>query len=167
MNSPDIDALKNARDHREIALELQGVSRRFGGRAVLKDVSLNIRRGQFVSMLGASGAGKTTLLRILAGLDKADEGRVRVANARSVVFQEPRLVPARRVWENVVIGHDRLGAAKTTHSPRSTKWVLQVTRKAGQRRFRAAKRNALHWPERSCASRVSCSSMNPSPHSMH
>ncbi|WP_250493013.1 ABC transporter ATP-binding protein [Caballeronia sp. GAWG1-1] len=112
MNSPDIDALKNARDHREIALELQGVSRRFGGRAVLKDVSLNIRRGQFVSMLGASGAGKTTLLRILAGLDKADEGRVRVANARSVVFQEPRLVPARRVWENVVIGHDRLGAAK-------------------------------------------------------
>jgi sulfonate transport system ATP-binding protein len=63
-------------------------------------------------MLGASGAGKTTLLRILAGLDQADSGRVRVAGARSVVFQEPRLVPAKRVWENVVIGHDRLSAAK-------------------------------------------------------
>jgi len=100
------------RDERETALELDGVSRVFAGRAVLKDVSLNVRRGQFVSMLGASGAGKTTLLRILAGLDQADSGRVRVAGARSGVFQEPRLVPAKRVWENVVIGHDRLSAAK-------------------------------------------------------
>jgi sulfonate transport system ATP-binding protein len=84
----------------------------FSGRAVLKDVSLTVKRGQFVSMLGASGAGKTTLLRILAGLDQADSGRVRVAGARSVVFQEPRLVLAKHVWENVVIGHERLRAAK-------------------------------------------------------
>ncbi|MDR5784844.1 ABC transporter ATP-binding protein [Caballeronia sp. LZ065] len=98
--------------HAQDALALEAVSRVFDGRAVLKDVSLNVRRGQFVSMLGASGAGKTTLLRILAGLDQADSGRVRVAGARSVVFQEPRLVPARRVWENVVIGHARLGSAK-------------------------------------------------------
>jgi sulfonate transport system ATP-binding protein len=101
----------NSTDH-DIALELERVSRVFDGRAVLNDVSLGVRRGQFVSMLGASGAGKTTLLRILAGLDRADSGRVRVAGERSVVFQEPRLVPAKRVWENVVIGHDRLGAAK-------------------------------------------------------
>ncbi|CAL8477952.1 MULTISPECIES: ABC transporter ATP-binding protein [Caballeronia] len=112
MNSPDNAYARSVRDERETALELDGVSRVFAGRAVLKDVSLNVRRGQFVSMLGASGAGKTTLLRILAGLDQADSGRVRVAGARSVVFQEPRLVPAKRVWENVVIGHDRLSAAK-------------------------------------------------------
>ncbi|GJH25404.1 ABC transporter ATP-binding protein [Caballeronia novacaledonica] len=112
MNSPDYAYARSVRDERETALELDGVSRVFAGRAVLKDVSLNVRRGQFVSMLGASGAGKTTLLRILAGLDQADSGRVRVAGARSVVFQEPRLVPAKRVWENVVIGHDRLSAAK-------------------------------------------------------
>jgi len=111
LNSPDIERF-DALQQREAALELDRVSRVFSGRAVLKDVSLTIRRGQFVSMLGASGAGKTTLLRILAGLDRADSGRVRVAGARSVVFQEPRLVPAKRVWENVVIGHDRLGAAK-------------------------------------------------------
>lgn len=112
MNSPDNAYARSVRDERETALELDGVSRVFAGRAVLKNVSLNVRRGQFVSMLGASGAGKTTLLRILAGLDQADSGRVRVAGARSVVFQEPRLVPAKRVWENVVIGHDRLSAAK-------------------------------------------------------
>ncbi|SAK62210.1 sulfonate ABC transporter ATP-binding protein [Caballeronia fortuita] len=110
MNSLD----KGFASERENALELDGVSRVFAGRAVLKDVSLDVKRGQFVSMLGASGAGKTTLLRILAGLDQADSGRVRVAGARSVVFQEPRLVPAKRVWENVVIGHDRLGAAKSS-----------------------------------------------------
>ncbi|MDR5759210.1 ABC transporter ATP-binding protein [Caballeronia sp. LZ035] len=107
MNSPE-----RTHAHAHDALALEAVSRVFDGRAVLKDVSLNVRRGQFVSMLGASGAGKTTLLRILAGLDQADSGRVRVAGARSVVFQEPRLVPARRVWENVVIGHARLGSAK-------------------------------------------------------
>ncbi|SAK98794.1 sulfonate ABC transporter ATP-binding protein [Caballeronia arationis] len=112
MNSPDINALKTRHGEREAALELDAVSRVFSGRAVLKDVSLTVKRGQFVSMLGASGAGKTTLLRILAGLDQADSGRVRVAGARSVVFQEPRLVLAKHVWENVVIGHERLRAAK-------------------------------------------------------
>ncbi|SAL47522.1 ABC transporter ATP-binding protein [Caballeronia humi] len=112
MNSPDIDALKTRHGERKTALELNAVSRVFSGRAVLKDVSLSVKRGQFVSMLGASGAGKTTLLRILAGLDQADSGRVRVAGARSVVFQEPRLVLAKRVWENVVIGHERLRATK-------------------------------------------------------
>ncbi|BAO89755.1 ABC transporter ATP-binding protein [Caballeronia cordobensis] len=112
MSSPDNAFARRFDDERETALELDGVSRVFAGRAVLNNLSLNVKRGQFVSMLGASGAGKTTLLRILAGLDQADSGRVRVAGARSVVFQEPRLVPAKRVWENVVIGHGRLGAAK-------------------------------------------------------
>jgi len=112
LSSPDNAFARRFDDERETALELDGVSRVFAGRAVLNNLSLNVKRGQFVSMLGASGAGKTTLLRILAGLDQADSGRVRVAGARSVVFQEPRLVPAKRVWENVVIGHGRLGAAK-------------------------------------------------------
>jgi sulfonate transport system ATP-binding protein len=90
-----------------IALQLRGVRRAFGDRAVLDGVDLEARRGEFVSLLGRSGTGKTTLLRILAGLDRADAGEVRVPEARSVVFQEPRLVPAKRVWRNVVLGHPR------------------------------------------------------------
>ena len=88
-----------------VAVRLSGVRRVFGSRAVLDGIDLEVRRGEFVSLLGPSGTGKTTLLRILAGLDAADGGRVEVASARSVVFQEPRLVPAKRVWQNVVLGH--------------------------------------------------------------
>ncbi|GJD53712.1 Aliphatic sulfonates import ATP-binding protein SsuB [Methylobacterium crusticola] len=98
---------EEAADARPLALELHGVRRLFGTRAVLDGIELAVRRGEFVSLLGASGTGKTTLLRILAGLDRATSGHVRVAAARSVVFQEPRLVPAMRVWRNVVLGHSR------------------------------------------------------------
>jgi sulfonate transport system ATP-binding protein len=87
------------------AVFLKGVTRRFGARAVLDNLDLGIRRSEFVALLGPSGTGKTTLLRILAGLDSANEGKVFVAQKRSVVFQEPRLVLAKRVWQNVVIGH--------------------------------------------------------------
>jgi sulfonate transport system ATP-binding protein len=88
-----------------VAVRLSGVRRVFGERPVLDGIDIEVRRGEFVSLLGPSGTGKTTLLRILAGLDTADGGRVEVAAARSVVFQEPRLVLAKRVWQNVVLGH--------------------------------------------------------------
>ncbi len=86
------------------AVELHQVRRVFGERAVLDSFELTIRSAEFVAILGPSGTGKTTLLRLLSGLDQADGGTVRVAGRRSVVFQEPRLVPAKRVWQNVVLG---------------------------------------------------------------
>jgi sulfonate transport system ATP-binding protein len=85
-------------------VELHQVRRSFGARAVLDGFELTIRPAEFVAVLGPSGTGKTTLLRLLSGLDQADSGTVRVARRRSVVFQEPRLVPAKRVWQNVVLG---------------------------------------------------------------
>lgn len=87
-----------------IAVRLEGVSRVFGSRTVLDAIDLAIRPAEFVAVLGPSGTGKTTLLRLLAGLDRANRGRIVVPERRSVVFQEPRLVPAKRVWENVVLG---------------------------------------------------------------
>nr|WP_207908750.1 ABC transporter ATP-binding protein [Pseudonocardia endophytica] len=85
-------------------MDARDVRRVFGDRAVLDGIDLQLRSGDFVALLGPSGTGKTTLLRILAGLDTADGGQVHVPRARSVVFQEPRLVPSRRVWRNVVLG---------------------------------------------------------------
>ncbi|MFX5668581.1 ATP-binding cassette domain-containing protein, partial [Acinetobacter baumannii] len=60
--------------------------------------------GSFVALLGRSGSGKSTLLRTLAGLDPAPAGTVAVPSERAVVFQEPRLVPWKRVWRNVALG---------------------------------------------------------------
>lgn len=96
----------------EEAVTMRDVQHAFDGRTVLKGIDLTVRSGEFVSLIGASGAGKTTLLRILAGLERADQGHIRVPQVRSVVFQEPRLVPSRRVWRNVVIGHPRIRSAR-------------------------------------------------------
>jgi sulfonate transport system ATP-binding protein len=91
---------------------MDGVSRIFGTQHVLDRLDLEIRLGQFVALLGASGSGKTTLLRILAGLDAPDSGEAWAPEARTVVFQEPRLVYAQRVWRNVLIGLPRTRAER-------------------------------------------------------
>lgn len=87
-----------------VAVKIANVSRNFSGTNVLDQLDLTIRSGEFVALLGASGSGKTTLLRILAGLDAPDGGEAWVPDARTVVFQEPRLVQSKKVWRNVVIG---------------------------------------------------------------
>ncbi|AUY48928.1 ABC transporter ATP-binding protein [Streptomyces sp. CB01881] len=96
------------------AVHLRGLRRVFGARAVLGGVDLSIARGEFVALLGASGTGKTTLLRILGALDKADAGTVLVPPVRTVVFQEPRLVPSKRVLANVTVGLPRGAATRET-----------------------------------------------------
>ena len=88
----------------EDVISLKGVTKVFGQRKVLDGIDLTVRRGEFIALLGASGSGKTTLLRILSSLDRATEGVLVVAQNRSVVFQEPRLLPFRRVRGNVVLG---------------------------------------------------------------
>ncbi len=71
---------------------------------MLDGLDLDIPAGRFVALLGRSGSGKTTLLRTLAGLDTAEQGEVILPPKRAVVFQEPRLMPWKRVWENVALG---------------------------------------------------------------
>jgi ABC-2 type transport system ATP-binding protein len=61
-------------------LEVDGLSKSFGERTALRDVSLDVRRGELLAVLGPNGAGKTTLLSILAGITRPDSGRIDRSN---------------------------------------------------------------------------------------
>jgi sulfonate transport system ATP-binding protein len=86
------------------SVTVRGLTKRFGDRTVLSGLDIDIAPGEFVALLGRSGSGKSTLLRVLAGLDDAVDGDVVVRGTVSVAFQQPRLLPWRRVWRNVVLG---------------------------------------------------------------
>lgn len=60
------------------AVELEGVTRRFGNKTVLNGVTLRVERGEIFGLLGPSGSGKTTLIKLITGIDKADSGSVRM-----------------------------------------------------------------------------------------
>lgn len=86
------------------AASVRGLTRRFGDRAVLDALDLDIAPGEFVAMIGRSGSGKSTLLRALAGLDRDVAGSLSVPGKVAVAFQEPRLVPWKKVLANVTLG---------------------------------------------------------------
>lgn len=92
-------------DHRaEPVVRLRHVGRRFGALEVLQRIDFDLHAGEFVALIGKSGSGKSTLLRILSGLDTQASGEIRTENAAGYVFQDPRLVPWRKIWENVTLG---------------------------------------------------------------
>jgi len=99
----------------EFDVTLRGVTKAFGGRRAVDDVTLDIRRGEFFSLLGPSGCGKTTLMRIIAGFESADSGAVTLAGVDmagvpphrrdvNMVFQNYALFPHLSVGGNVAFG---------------------------------------------------------------
>jgi spermidine/putrescine ABC transporter ATP-binding subunit len=104
-------------------LQIRGVSKRFGAVDAVRDVSLDVPPGQFVTLLGPSGCGKTTLLRLVGGFERADSGTIAIsgqdvtsmpAHERPVntVFQQYALFPHRTVFGNVAFGLEIDGLAK-------------------------------------------------------
>lgn len=95
----------------DAVLRCEGISKSFGGREVLRDVSLELHQGELVCLLGISGAGKTTLFNILSGLMQPDAGRVYVngedttgvPGKLSYMLQKDLLLPFRTVLDNVAL----------------------------------------------------------------
>jgi multiple sugar transport system ATP-binding protein len=95
-------------------LSIEAVVRRYGANTVLKGISLDIRAGEFIALVGPSGCGKSTLLRIIAGLESADEGHIRVAGDDvthrraadrdvAMVFQSYALYPHLTARQNMAV----------------------------------------------------------------
>ncbi len=123
------------------SVELRGLTKRYGGLAVVDDVSLRIEHGLLVCLLGPSGCGKTTTLRLIAGFVEPSEGEIRVGEAlvsspsrtlppeqrnMSMIFQSYALWPHMTVTENVAYG---LEAAQNgpRHDQRKLAAILATT----------------------------------------
>jgi nitrate/nitrite transport system ATP-binding protein len=97
-------------------LELNNVSKSFGGTSVLEDINLSIGKGEFVAIVGYSGAGKTTLISMIAGLIKTSRGTITLNDLeitapgpdRGVVFQNYSLLPWLNVFENIALAVDQV-----------------------------------------------------------
>jgi putative ABC transport system ATP-binding protein len=77
-------------------LEIDGLSRHFSDRAVLRNVSLRLRAGEYVAIVGESGVGKSTLLNLIAGLDRPDGGRLALDGQDYAALDEDALTRLRR-----------------------------------------------------------------------
>ena len=99
----------------ENILQIEHVSKAFGRKVVLKDVSLSIKRGEFVTLLGPSGCGKTTLLRMIAGFEQPTTGQILLdgkditpmppyQRPMNTVFQKYALFPHLNVYDNIAFG---------------------------------------------------------------
>ena len=134
-------------------LNATGVRRSFGAVVVLDGVELSIAPGEVVALLGGSGSGKSTLLRILAGLDPDATGDFTVPSRHAVVFQEHRLLPWKRVADNVGLGvpgrdgRERSVAAlaEVGLSDRARSWPVELS--GGQAQRVAFARALVREPE--------------------
>ena len=107
-------------------VELREVSKRFGEVEAVRDLSLAVRSGEFMVLLGPTGAGKTTTLRLIAGLERPDRGSVAIDGrdasreppaARDVafVFQQYSLYPHLTVYDNLAFPLRAPPAARDSH----------------------------------------------------
>ena len=129
----------------EVLLSLQHIKKDFGEGEVLSDISLDVHRGEFVTLLGASGCGKTTTLRIISGLETADEGRVLLGGRDmtdlppekrpvNTVFQSYALFPHMNVEKNVAYGLRLRGMDKRAIDKRVREMLelVQMSEHAGR-----------------------------------
>jgi len=122
-------------------VSVQGVSKSYADVRALRDVSLEVRPGEFLTLLGPSGCGKTTLLRLLAGFEQPDAGAILISGRDvagqppyrrpvNTVFQHYALFPHRTVAGNVAFGLETKGLPKAEIEPLVVK-ALEMVRLHG------------------------------------
>ena len=122
-------------------VELRSVTKRFGSVAAVDAIDLEVRPGEFLSLLGPSGCGKTTTLRLIAGFEWPDEGEVRIGGQDvsrvppyrrdvNTVFQSYALFPHLSVLDNVGYGLKQRGLGRGERRARATE-MLELVRLSG------------------------------------
>jgi len=118
-------------------LDIRSVRKRYGAFAAVDDLSFQVRRGSFFSILGPSGCGKTTLLRMIAGFIEPDAGDIVIKGASmrgvapnrrpvNMVFQHLALFPMMSVGENIAYGLERRGVKGATARAKVTDMLKRV-----------------------------------------
>jgi spermidine/putrescine transport system ATP-binding protein len=121
----------------ENIIEIKNVSKYFHNHLVLNDINLEVKNGEFLTLLGPSGCGKTTLLRLLAGFEEPEIGKIWLnghditrtppeVRHVNMVFQSYALFPHMTVYENVAFGLRCQGIAKSEIQRRVTEALLRV-----------------------------------------
>ena len=137
-------AREDAADERRSVVDIAGLSLTFQTADApvyaLAEVDLQVRHGDFVSLIGPSGCGKTTLLRVVADLEKPTEGAItvngaspeeaRLARAYGYVFQAPALYPWRNVLRNVTLPLEIMGMSAAERKQRAQR-QLELVNLAG------------------------------------
>lgn len=121
----------------EPLLSIRGIGKRFGSTLVLNDITLDIPRSEFLTILGDSGSGKTTLLRIIAGFEQPSWGELWMGGERldvlppnrrnvNTVFQHYALFPHLSVFENIAYGLRAKKVAKREVAERVEASLAQI-----------------------------------------
>ena len=127
-------------------LRVEGLSKSFEGTQVLRDLSFEVQRGEFVTLLGPSGCGKTTTLRIVAGLLAPDAGRVILSGSDitdappekrplNTVFQNYALFPHMNVEKNISYGLRMRGAKRAEWRPKVEEMLRLVQLEGCEKRM--------------------------------
>ncbi len=131
------DQINNSPKEKPIVLELRKVAKTFqsdtGAKVkALEDVNLRVHQKEFVTLVGATGCGKTTLLNLIAGLDTADEGSLRLGQGLRFgdniahVFQHYTLFPWRTAVSNIAFGLQMRGVPRTERHNRAAVLLAKV-----------------------------------------
>ncbi len=126
----------------ESIVTLESVTKRYGATVAADDVSLQVRAGEFFSLLGPSGCGKTTLLRMIGGFERPDAGVVRIAG-RDMTTAPPRRRPTAMVFQNYALFPNMTVGENVAYGLRVRKTPLAQRRERVREALRRVEMQAL------------------------